>query len=138
MTSWEHFSHDADIGVRGLGATMEEAFAGAALGLTAVVTEPTKVRDTQTVRVECAGADRDLLLYDFLNAMVYEMATRHMLFGRCDVRMDGDHLVADLHGERVDPTRHSPAVEVKGATLTELAVRREPTGRWLAQCVLDV
>ena len=33
---------------------------------------------------------------------------------------------------------HKPAVEVKGATFTELAVRQDPDGRWRAQCIVDV
>ncbi|MEW5891370.1 MAG: archease, partial [Pseudomonadota bacterium] len=37
---WEHFRHGADIGVRGIGDTLGEAFAQGALALTAVVTEP--------------------------------------------------------------------------------------------------
>jgi len=35
---WEHFPHEADIGVRGFGATPAEAFEQAALALTAAVT----------------------------------------------------------------------------------------------------
>ena len=138
MGRWEHFSHQADIGVRGHGATLEDALAAAAMALTAVVTEPAGVRSRETVHVECLGTDPDLLLYDFLNALVFEMATRHMLFSRFELRREGDRLLADVSGERVDPARHAPAVEVKGATLTELAVRREADGQWLAQCVLDV
>ena len=33
---WEHFEHDADIGVRGIGASKADAFEQAALALTAV------------------------------------------------------------------------------------------------------
>lgn len=44
---------------------------------------------------------------------------------------------ASLWGERVDPARHRPAVEVKGATYTELKVAREGE-LWVAQCVVDV
>lgn len=138
MGTWEHFAHVADIGVRGHGDSLEDAFAAAACGLTAVVTEPARVQPRERVSVECASGDRELLLYDWLNALVLQMATRHMLFSRFDVRLRGDRLLADAWGEPVDVARHAPAVEVKGATLTELAVRREPDGRWLAQCVLDV
>ena len=35
MASWEHFSHDADMGVRAVGATEGEVFEQMALGLTA-------------------------------------------------------------------------------------------------------
>jgi SHS2 domain-containing protein len=66
------------------------------------------------------------------------MATRHMLFGRFEVRIDGDQLEGRAWGEPVDVARHHPAVEVKGATLTQLRVAKEPDGTWVAQCVVDV
>jgi SHS2 domain-containing protein len=137
-SDWQHFAHGADIGVRGRGATLAEAFAAAAVGLTAVVTDPLQVRPLESLHVECVLADRELLFQEWLNSLVFLMATRRMLFSRFEVRIDGDRLAADAWGEPVDVVRHAPAVEVKGATLTELAVRREPDGRWLAQCVVDV
>jgi SHS2 domain-containing protein len=138
MSDWQHFAHGADIGVRGRGAPLAEAFAAAAVGLTAVVADPLQVRPLEPVRIECAMADRELLFYEWLNSLVFLMATRRMLFSRFDVRIAGDTLEADAWGEPVEVARHAPAVEVKGATLTELAVRQEPDGRWLAQCVVDV
>jgi SHS2 domain-containing protein len=138
MSDWQHFAHGADIGVRGRGATLAEAFAAAAAGLTAVVADPLQVRPLQSVHVECTMADRGLLFYEWLNSLIFLMATRRMLFSRFDVRIAGDTLEADAWGEPVDIARQAPAVEVKGATLTELAVRQEPDGRWLAQCVVDV
>ena len=138
MSEWQHFAHGADIGVRGRGATLAEAFTAAAAGLTAVVADPLQVRPLQSVHVECAMGDRGLLFYEWLNSLIFLMATRRMLFSRFDVRIAGDTLEADAWGEPVDIARHAPAVEVKGATLTELAVRQESDGRWLAQCVVDV
>jgi SHS2 domain-containing protein len=138
MGDWQHFAHGADIGVRGRGATLDEAFAQAAVALTAVVADPATVRPAESVHLQCRMGDRDLLLYEWLNTLVFQMATRHMLFSRFDVHVSADRLEAVAHGEVVDVARHAPAVEVKGATLTELAVRQEPDGRWVAQCVLDV
>ncbi len=134
---WEHFAHAADIGVRGVGDTPAEAYAQAALALTAVSVEPGRVNATQAVHLECTAPDPELLLVDWLNALIFEMATRHMLFGRFAVAIDGDHLAATAWGEPVDVGRHQPAVEVKGATYTQLRVAMEH-GRWLAQCVVDV
>ena len=54
------------------------------------------------------------------------------------VRIEGRRLFATAWGERIDVTRHQPAVEVKGATYTNLSVRQEPNGLWVAQCVVDV
>jgi SHS2 domain-containing protein len=138
IPSWEHFGHDADIGVRGFGATPAQAFAQAALAMTAVVTDPGAVRPADAVAIACEAPNLDLLLYRWLNAVVFEMATRRALFGAFEVAIDGSRLTAMAHGEAVDRTRHAPAVEVKGATLTELKVEERAAGRWVAQCVVDV
>ena len=135
---WQHFRHEADIGVRGIGSTQAQAFEQAGLALTAAVTDPATVRHSQAVEIGCENSDPEFLFVDWLNALVYEMATRHMLFGRFEVRIDGARLAATAWGEAVDVARHHPAVEAKGATLTELKVARVPSGEWLAQCVVDV
>lgn len=137
--AWEHFHHAADIGVRGFGATPAEAFAAVAVALTAVITDPSRVAATVPVEIHCESPDQELLLYDWLNAVVFEMATRPMLFGRFKVRItDGCRLDGVAWGEELDIDRHEPVVEVKGATFTELRVGRAQDGRWVAQAVLDV
>lgn len=136
--SWETFAHEADVGVRGIGATLDEAFAEAALALTSVICDPAQIRPKQAVAIECAAPDEEMLLLDWLNGIVYRMATRHMLFSRYEVTIQGSHLVATAWGESVDVARHQPAAEIKGASFCELAVRHTPDGHWLAQCVVDV
>lgn len=135
---WEHFSHGADIGVRGIGDTLAEAFEMAAVALTAVITDPARVQPREAVDIEVQAPDRDTLLVEWLDEIIYQMAVRHMLFGRYRVDIDDGHLRATALGEPVDRARHQPAVEVKGATFTELRVTRTGRGRWLAQCVVDV
>ena len=135
---WEHFAHGADVGVRGRGATRDEAFAEAARGLTAVVTDLDAVAPLHAVTIRCEAPDDELLLVAWLNELIFEMATRHMVFGRFEVRSSDHRLVAAAWGERVDVVRHRPAVEPKGATVTALRVAREPGGAWLAQTVIDV
>jgi SHS2 domain-containing protein len=135
---WSHFPHGADVGVCGAGATKAGAFEQAAVALTAVVTDPTGVEARTPVDVTCEAPDDGLLLIDWLNALVYEMATRRMLFGRFEVAIDGGRLRGRAWGESVDVRRHQPAVEVKGATLTGLSVAQDPSGDWVARCVVDV
>jgi tRNA nucleotidyltransferase (CCA-adding enzyme) len=135
---WEHFSHQADIGVRGFGETKAAAFAQAALALTAVITDPCGVDPKERLTLSCSAPDDEVLLLDWLNAVLFEMATRKMIFGRFEVRLDDGELRATLWGEAVDVGRHEPAVEIKGATFTELRVCPNEDGGWLAQCVVDV
>ncbi len=136
--NWEHFAHDADIGVRGLGSTIEHAFEQAACALTAVVTDLATVAPNTAVALSCDAPSEEDLLYEWLNAVVFAMATRRMLFRRYKVRIHGGRLRAVAWGEPVDVARHAPAAEVKGATYTELKVARDPSGQWVAQCIVDV
>ncbi len=135
---WEHFPHQADVGVRGIGATLEQAFEQAALALTAVLTRLEFVAPAEMIRLSCSAPDNELLLVDWLNSLIYEMATRNMLFSRFEVRTDGNHLTANAWGEALEVARHHPAVEIKGATYTALKVAQQADGSWLAQCVVDV
>jgi SHS2 domain-containing protein len=135
---WEHFEHGADIGVRGYGDSLEKAFEQTGLALTAVVTDPDNVECEQTVSVQCEAPDDELLLADWLNAIIYEMAIRNMLFSRFQVSIKNHVLQAILCGEIVNTQRHKPAVEIKGATYTALQVACNQQGNWRVQCVVDV
>jgi SHS2 domain-containing protein len=137
-THWEHFHHEADIGVRGIGSTLAEAFEQTAVAMTAVVTDPLRVRPLEAATFDCEAPNTELLLVDWLNSVIYQMATRKLLFRYFRVTIDGHLLHATAKGEAVDPGRHQPAVEIKGATYTELAVNRDSDGTWRAQCVVDV
>jgi protein archease len=137
MAGWEHFPHDADIGVRGWGATPAEAFEQAAYALTAIVTHA-DVQRSAAVEVRCEAPDIELLFVEWLNAIIYEMAVRAMLFRRFVVRIDGGKLTGTLWGEPVNVERHAPACEPKGATYTALKVARAAGGQWSAGCVVDV
>ena len=135
---WELFPHQADTGVRGFGLSVDRAFEQAATALTAVITDPRNIRPRVAVAVDCTAPDLELLLVEWLNALVYEMATRRMLFGRFAVRIENGLLHGRAWGEPVDVVRHEPAAEAKGATLTALEVARRSDGTWVAQCVVDV
>lgn len=135
---WEHYDHGADIGVRGVGDSKAAAFEQGALSLTAVITDPGKVRPRTRVEVRCEAPDDELLFVEWLNALVYETAVRGMVFSRFQVQIRDGRLRGSMWGEAIDPSRHDPAVEVKGATLTTLHVGRDDRGRWVAQTVVDV
>jgi SHS2 domain-containing protein len=135
---FETFEHDADIGVRGRGSTLGEAFANAGLALTSVIADLSSVRETTTVEVFCEAPDTETLFFDWMNALVFEIATRWMLFARYEVEVEDGRLRARAHGEPVDVRRHRPAVEVKGATWTDLKVAQGDAGHWTAECIVDV
>ncbi len=103
-----------------------------------MITDPKSVAAKEAVTLACAAPDDELLLVEWLNALIYEMATRQMLFSRFEVIISGHTLQGKAWGEAIDPERHDLAVEVKGATCTDLLVQQKDSGLWHAQCVVDV
>ncbi len=134
---WEHYPHQADMGVRGFGATKAQAFEQAAVAMTAVMLDPAAVTPTTAVTISLEAPDDGVLLVDWLNSLVFEMASRTMVFSRFEAAVKDHTLTARAWGEAVDRARHAPSVEVKGATFTDLSVRQSDGG-WVAQCVVDV
>ncbi|PSW05388.1 archease [Photobacterium lipolyticum] len=134
---WEHFEHEADIGVRGTGDTLASAFEQAALAMSAIITDLSLIKPRDEVTITCEDADQELLLADWLNALIFKMSTHKMLFSQFEVYIHNGHLKATARGEPINIKRHQPAVEIKGATYTELVVHKSQE-LWIAQCVIDV
>jgi tRNA nucleotidyltransferase (CCA-adding enzyme) len=135
---WEHFAHAADMGVRGIGKTKNEAFEEAAKALTALATDLEQVSPKEKVEVSLSAPDDEQLLVEWLDALVYEMATRRFLFSRFEARIEGQKLEGAFWGEPFDESRHTVGVEVKGPTFTELHVGVRDDGLWVAQLIVDV
>lgn len=135
---WEHFEHDADIGIRGIAPTLSQAFAEAAIAMTAVITNPERIATTHSFAIHCSAADNDILFLDWINELIYAMAVHKLLFRHYQVDIMEGRLSAIAYGEPIDHRKHQPAVEIKGATFTELYVGQRSDGQWVAQCIVDV
>lgn len=134
--SYTYFEHDADMGIVGRGATLEEAFKAAARATFAIMTDITVVRYKETVRIEFEEADEELALVLWLNLLLGSARERGLIFGRFWIERDGVHWRGGASGEPWRPGLER-GVEVKGATLTMLAVTKDTNG-WEARCVVDV
>jgi tRNA nucleotidyltransferase (CCA-adding enzyme) len=134
---YETFEHEADIGIRGYGATMEEAFENAAKALYSVIVDINAVKANESRGISVTAADRELLLVEWLNALLSLSDIERMVFSTFEVTIKDDALSGTAWGEELDHDRHEPHVEVKGATYHQLSVKRE-NGRYVAQCVVDV
>lgn len=135
---WEHFSHRSDIGLRATADNKAEVFEKMACAMTAAISDLDAVEPVHEVAVECAAPTDEILLIDWLNALVYEMATRKLLFSEFKIALDDHRLHGLARGEPVNQEKHQPAVEIKGATYTSLEVKENEDGQWEAQCVIDV
>jgi SHS2 domain-containing protein len=131
-----YFEHDADIGVIGRGATLEQAFEAAAQAVFAVITPLDGVRTQTTVSIEFEEADQELALVIWLNLLLGKARELGVVFSRFHLQRQGDKWNGVVSGEKWNDSMER-GVEVKGATLTMLAV--ELTGStWEVRCVVDV
>ena len=135
--NWEHYSHTADMGIRGFGESMEEAFESAALAMVAVNVDLEKIKHEEKVTIICSEDDIELLFIAWLNNLLYEMVTRKMFFGKFQVNIKDGQLTGFAWGEKIDLKRHEPGVEIKGISYSDLKVIHE-NGKWTAQCIVDI
>jgi len=134
---YETFEHEADIGIRGFGSSMEEAFENAAAAMYSVMVNIERISPTEKRRLSVTAPDYELLLVEWLNALLALSDVERMVFNRFEVKIDGMALSGIAWGEGLDHARHEPKVEVKGATYHMLSVKKEYE-RHVAQCVVDV
>ena len=133
---YAYFEHGADIGIVGRGERIEEAFEQAATAMFAIMADPERIRPEVRVAIEFEEADAELALVTWLNQLLGQARSRALIFGRFHLRRDGANWSGTAEGEswRAGLER---GVEVKGATLTNLAVTARD-GIWEACCVVDV
>ena len=137
MAQFETFEHEADIGIRGFGNSIKEAFENAAVALYSVMVNIDAVNPREKRTLTVSAPDRELLLVEWLNTLLAISDIEHMIFSKFDVKIEGTTLTGVAWGETLDRDRHEPHVEVKGATYYLLSVR-EQDGKYTAQCVVDV
>ncbi len=80
------------MGVRGIGPTRDAAFEQAALALTIAVTDPARIASQEAIEVTCEAPEDAYLLLDWLNALIYEMAVRQVVFSHFTVSIEGNRL----------------------------------------------
>ena len=134
---YETFEHQADIGIRGFGASLEEAFENSARALYSVMVRMDAVKALEERTVTVSAPDHELLLVEWLNALLSLSDIERMVFSMFEVKINGTVLSGSAWGEKLDPGRHEPNVEVKGATYHLLRITKND-GQYMAQCVVDV
>jgi len=135
---YELFEHTADLGLRVRAEDLNTLFAEAAACLfSAIVEDLGTVRTARPVTIELSGPDREFLLFDWLNQLLYHFDADHLVFSAFEVRVSDDGLSGVAWGEPLDPARHVLSHEVKAITYHELKV--EPIdNEWLAEVIVDI
>jgi SHS2 domain-containing protein len=136
---FEHFEHRADIGVRGFGATLAEAFQETAKAMFAVMGKIESVNKKKKVKIFCNADDEAGLLIEFLNALLAQADIEKMFFSDFQVKIKKGkkyELTGYAIGEKRDVDKHCLKLEVKAATYSQLKVEKKEG--FMAQCIVDV
>jgi SHS2 domain-containing protein len=135
---FETFEHTADLGLRVRADDLNTLFADAARGLfSMIVPELDSVRPSQTISISVPGGLSELLLFDWLNELLYTYEVRHLLLCQFDVRFEPGGLTATAKGEPIDRARHVLDHEVKAITYHGLKLLQQD-GHWLAEVIVDI
>ncbi len=132
----------ADVAFEAWGATREEVFSSCAGALLrTMIEEPEEVALSKEIRIHLEREELDLLLFAFLNELVFYKDARRLLLHADDVvimERDGVfHLDAVVRGEEIAPERHKMLVDVKAITLHWFSLVN--TGNlWEATVIVDV
>lgn len=139
MVNFETFSHQADIGVRGFGATAEEAFVNGAKAMFSLMVDLKEVSSKESVKIAVQAEDQPSLFVEWLNQLLAAADIKRWLFSKFEVETEnGRTLRGKAWGEPINLKKHTLLTEVKAATYSQLKVEQKPDGQWIAQCVVDV
>ena len=137
MKTYETFEHRADIGIRGYGRGVEEAFENGAKAMFSVMVDINEVKAQERKEVSCDAPDMDYLFVEWLNNLISTSHLSGMVFSSFKVEINGNQLKGSAWGEHIDKGRHKLMTEVKAATYSMLKVAEE-NNIYVAQCVVDV
>lgn len=157
-SGYEVLEHTADIGLRALGDTLEEAFSLMAQGMVKLILSPESCISHQEERlVEAKGYDPESLMVAWLSELLFQIYSEGFLPGAVlsikirepeDSSADpGEYSIsAVLSGETFRPETHQLVLEIKGVTYHMLRVERlnqpgsdeDHEAKWFAQVILDI
>lgn len=132
----------ADIAFEAWGETLEELFISSAAALLRTMAEaPERVARQQELNVRLEHEELDLLLFSFLQELIFYKDARRLLLHADSVLIEQRNgtfrLEATLSGEQIDAERHRLLADVKAVTLHRFDVAFRDN-LWKAVVVLDV
>jgi SHS2 domain-containing protein len=132
-----------DAAFEATGRTVEELFISAADAAMNVMVEKLEtIRPDQEIEFEVAHSELDMLLFRFLNELIFLKDSRQLLIRVEKVSFEKREnifiLKARGYGQAVDPLKHPLNVDVKAVTLHRLSVKEIAGEGWTATVVLDV
>jgi SHS2 domain-containing protein len=136
--AFEIFDHTADIGIIAYGADIKQVFSNAALALFSLITEPESVEQTLYRDFEISSEDRETLLVEWLNELIYLFDAEQLVFSRFDIKdLTENQLQATCYGEYFKPGKHKAKMGIKAATYHMLKLEKDNDG-YKARIIFDI
>jgi len=132
----------ADIAFEATGHDLPELFSDAAdATMNVMIDNLDAIEPRETRHIELSNDEIDMLLFDFLQELIYFKDAKRLLLRARDARIEERDeryfLKAEAAGERLDATRHHQRADVKAVTLHGFCVEKEDGG-WKARALLDI
>lgn len=139
---YQYLDHTADLGIRAIGSTLEQAFEQGALAMLAAISDVRSIEPRRVCQVTCRAPDVPALFCEWLNELLYQADIHHVLWQSAQVthlEQYGTEYVLEgvARGEPLDLARHTTHTEVKAATYAGLCYRQSE-GQHILECVLDL
>lgn len=131
---FEVFEHTADIGLRVRAGDLPSLFTEAAVALFSIISSVT-TNGGERRHFAVAGDDPELLLFDWLNDLLFTFSTDHVALTDIELNVDPEGIDAIVVARPVDAS--DVMREVKAITYHGLSVRRDGE-EWLAEFIVDV
>jgi SHS2 domain-containing protein len=130
--------HTADIGITAYGADIKELFINAAVGLFSLITDLNTIKEDIQREVELSAEDKETLLVEWLNELIYIFDVEHIVFKRFQIdELNDNRVKAGCFGEKIKPGQHKLKREVKAATYHMLRISQSSDG-YEATVIFDI
>lgn len=138
MEKFEVVDISGDAGIRAYGATLEDVFTNAAMGMYSLITDPEGIREIKETEVVAESRSLEELLVSWLNELIFHFDTYGFLGRKIRIETLENHkIVAKVSGENFDPERHERGLLVKAATYHQLSMEKKE-GHWVAHVIFDI
>lgn len=131
---FKFLEHTADIKFQAFGKSLEEAFENSALAMFNVMYDG-KVKTTIKRKIKVSGKDKESLLYNFLEELLFLLDSKNFFLSKLKVKIKNLKLEAEIQGDSVK--NYKPNIDVKAVTYNDMFIKKEKD-KYIIQVVVDV
>ncbi len=132
---YEVLEHTADVGIRGAGPTLEEAFRETARGMFSIIGTASELPCSMEVAVTADGHDHESLLHGLLSELLFVHEVSEIFVTDLELVLDGLSLKGTARGCPASLSEISS--EIKAVTYHRLSVAETAEG-WVCEVLFDI